>query len=219
MKGAKTDPPELGRLLRNAAAEVGVDLSEAQVARFLSFLQELQVWSAKVSLTAIREPQAIILKHFVDSLTALPYVRECASLLDVGSGPGLPGLALKIAAPSLRLVSVESRRRKVSFQEHLVRTLKLEGVEVIWGRLERGCGLVPEASVACAVSRALSLEDFLTYAAPFVAPGGRLVAMQGRRPTQEPVVPPGLVLTERVSLRLPVLGEERTLVIFEKPRA
>jgi 16S rRNA (guanine527-N7)-methyltransferase len=216
MKGAKTDPPELGRLLRDAAAEVGVELSEAQVERFLVFLQELQVWSAKMSLTAIREPQAIILKHFVDSLTALPHVRECASLLDVGSGPGLPGLALKIARPSLRLISVESRRRKVSFQEHLVRTLKLEGVEVIWGRLTPDCGLVPEESVGCAVSRALALADFLAAAAPFVAPGGRLIAMQGKAAAIEPVAPQGLVLAEQVSLRLPVSGEERTLVIFEK---
>jgi 16S rRNA (guanine527-N7)-methyltransferase len=202
-------------LLRSGAAGLGVSLSEHQVAQFTAYLAELRVWSAKVSLTTIRDPQAIVLKHFVDSLAALPHLEDCASLLDVGSGPGLPGLALKIARPDLRLVSIESRRRKVSFQEHVVRRLGLEGVEVVWGRLEPGCGLVPEASVDCAISRALALPDFLSCAAPFVRPGGLLLALQGQAAPLPPL-PPGLTHQATHPYRLPVLGDERTLLVFRQ---
>lgn len=208
---------ELATLLVRAAAELGVPLSAAQVGQFMTFLAELETWSAKVSLTAIRRPRDIILKHFADSLSVVPHLEGCGSLLDVGSGAGLPGLAVKIARPHLRLVSVESRRRKVSFQEHICRTLGLAGVEVIWGYLAPGCGLLAEESVECAVSRALALPDFLAAALPFVAPGGRLISLQGRRPA-EAAAPAGLALTSQVGLRLPVSGEERTLVIFEKQR-
>ena len=218
MTGRAPDTPEaLGSLLREAAAELGVALSPNQVGQFLTFLAELRAWSAKVSLTAIRAPRDIILKHFADSLAALPHLRGCGSLLDVGSGPGLPGLALKIASPGLRLVSVEGRRRKVSFQEHVIRRLGLEGVEVIWGRLTPRCRLLPAASVECAISRALETRAFLEAAAPFVAPGGRLLAMKGRpERAAQPPTPPGLELTERVGLRLPVTGDERTLLVFTK---
>jgi 16S rRNA (guanine527-N7)-methyltransferase len=209
-------PEELAALLEGAAAQVGVVLTPPQVQKFLVFLEQLAAWSAKVSLTAIREPRQIVLKHFVDSLAALPHLSRCASLLDVGSGPGLPGLAAKIARPALRLVSVESRRRKVSFQEHVVRTLALDGVEIIWGRLEPGCGLLPEASMDCAISRALTLADFASAAAPFVAPGGLLVAMKGRLAKAPLGLPPGLALQEEVGYRLPLLGDERTLLIFRK---
>ncbi len=215
MRG-QADSSELGRLLAAGAAEVGVALGPEQIEQFLTYLAELERWSAKVSLTAIREPRAVVLKHFVDSLAALPTLTGCASLLDVGSGPGLPGLALKIACPQLRLVSVEGRRRKVSFQEHVVRTLGLEGVEVIWGRLEPGSGLLPEGSIECAISRALTLADFLRCAAPFVASGGRLVAMQGRLAEPPSPLPPGLEFVELKKNRLPVLGDERALVVFRK---
>jgi 16S rRNA (guanine527-N7)-methyltransferase len=209
----------LAALLVKAAADLGVALSEAQVERFLDYLGELRTWSAKVNLTAIREPRDIILKHFADSLALLPHLARCASLLDVGSGAGLPGLALKIARPDLRLISVEARRRKVSFQEHVVRRLDLADVEVIWGRLEPGSALLPEGAVDCAVSRALALPDFLTAAAPFVRPGGLLVAMRGREggaPDEELLSRLGLEVAGEVSYRLPVIGDERGLVLFRK---
>lgn len=215
MSAAATSPEALAILLREAAAELGVALSEAQLAQFLAYLDELLLWAPKVNLTAIREPRAIVLKHFADSLAPLPHLEGCASLLDLGSGAGLPGLALKIARPEIRLVSVEARRRKVSFQEAVVRRLKLEGVEVIWGRLEPGSRLVPEASVACAISRAVDAAAFLTAAVPLTAPGGRLIVMRGK-PGEALTPPPGLTLAREVAYRLPVLGDDRGLAIFEK---
>ncbi|MFH0808936.1 MAG: 16S rRNA (guanine(527)-N(7))-methyltransferase RsmG [Pseudomonadota bacterium] len=219
MKGRSDTPEALAELLREGAAGLDVALNAGQISQFLIYLDELRAWSAKSSLTAIRAPREIVLKHFVDSLAALPHLRPGTTLLDVGSGPGLPGLALKIARPDLRLTSVESRRRKASFQEHVARGLALEGVEVVWGRLEPDGMLLPKAAFDCAISRAVALKDFLAAAAPYVKEGGLLLAMQGRlEETAAVAPPPGLEPAGQVAYRLPILEDERSLVLFRKNR-
>ena len=123
-------------VLRQATHKVGVSLSDTQIGLFGLYLRELLEWNKTFNLTSIRDPEDIIIKHFVDSLTPLPYLELSGEILDIGPGAGFPSLPLKIAAPELQVQLVEANRKKVSFLKHLIRTLKLESVTVLHSRFE-----------------------------------------------------------------------------------
>ena len=173
--------------LTRGAAELGIDLDEAQLRRFAVYAAELVVWNRRVNLTRIVDPVAIQERHFLDSLTcALPVLAELESgpswrCVDVGSGAGFPGLPLAIAFPSLRVTLLEATSKKVAFLEHLVCVLELTGVTVLAGRAEelaRDPRHRDGYALACA--RALApLPVALELCLPFVRPGGLLVLPRG----------------------------------------
>ncbi|MBU0502266.1 MAG: 16S rRNA (guanine(527)-N(7))-methyltransferase RsmG, partial [Candidatus Margulisbacteria bacterium] len=103
------------------------------------YLKELLEWNKKFNLTAITDAEEIRIKHFQDSLAILPHTPQLtthASLIDIGTGAGFPGIPLKIACPDIKLTLVEATRKKTEFLKHLVKVLELKEVEVIWGRAE-----------------------------------------------------------------------------------
>jgi 16S rRNA (guanine527-N7)-methyltransferase len=173
--------------LTGGAAELGIDLDEAQLRRFAVYAAELVVWNRRVNLTRIVDPVAIQERHFLDSLTcALPVLAALESspswrCIDVGSGAGFPGLPLAIAFPSLRVTLLEATGKKVAFLDHLVRALELTGVTVLAGRAEevaRDPRHRDGYDLACA--RALApLSIALELCLPFVRPGGVLVLPRG----------------------------------------
>jgi 16S rRNA (guanine527-N7)-methyltransferase len=123
-------------LLVEGAEVFGIRLNETQVAAFDLFLRELLKWNQKINLTAIRSGKGIVLKHFLDSLSAFPYLSRTVSLLDIGSGAGFPGIPLKIVHPSLEVTLIDSVRKKIDFQRHVIRMLGLKGTESIHGRIQ-----------------------------------------------------------------------------------
>ena len=127
-------------LLQEGAAALGLELTQAKVAQFHFYLTQLQLWNQRVNLTALKTDRDIVIKHFLDSLAILPFLGEPRSLADLGSGPGFPGLALKLVRPELKLTLVEAREKKAAFLEYLVSCLKLPGVTVAGktGTAERG---------------------------------------------------------------------------------
>ena len=125
--------------LKNCLDEIGVHLKSDQLDKFSVYLQELQAWNRSVNLTAITVDEEIVVKHFVDSLAALraETIKPGASLLDVGTGAGFPGIPLKIARSDLRITLVEPVQKKVSFLYRIVGLLHLENVHVFYGTLEQ----------------------------------------------------------------------------------
>jgi 16S rRNA (guanine527-N7)-methyltransferase len=206
-------------LLHETSSEIGVRLSAPQAELFWLYLQELLEWNRRFPLTAVTDPADIVIKHFVDSLSPLPYLETSTNLLDIGSGAGFPGIPLKIAAPDLRLSLVDANRKKVSFLKQVVRTLKLQDVAVRHGRLEDLP--LPEEPFTTIISRAFRrLEPLLDLASPLLAPGWTLIAMLGpttdkdHRRFQELASAHGLHLSRSVTLDLPRGRGGRTLLFF-----
>jgi 16S rRNA (guanine527-N7)-methyltransferase len=221
--------------LREGARQLGIDLSDRQVAAFERYRTDLLDWNQRFNLTAITDPDEIDGKHFLDSLSclaALPridrrpaarWLEEPLRAVDVGAGAGFPGLPLKIVWPELRLTLLEATGKKCRFLEHVVAGLGLEHVTVVNARAEDfGQGAGREAfdlALARAVTR---LPALLEYALPLLRVGGWLIAQKGRDPGDE-------LVTARVALEtlggsfhdsmpvsVPGLDAERNLVIIAK---
>jgi 16S rRNA (guanine527-N7)-methyltransferase len=156
----------------------GLEISQRQFDLLQDYLSELLRWNKKINLTAIRDEEQCWEKHILDSLYVTNCFRGQEYLLDIGSGAGLPSIPLKILLPGLKIVSVDSVAKKINFQRHIVRQLKLVDFHAEATRIEllrnRFAG---EFDVV--ISRAFaSLELFVGHALPFVKPGGRIVAMK-----------------------------------------
>jgi len=188
------------------------------------FLEEMLRWNKRVNLTAIRDYGEAVEKHLLDSLILIRHLKGKIKLLDIGSGGGLPGIPLAIAAPSLQVVSVDSVGKKTNFQKHVKRTLQLDNLLIIPTRIEElGQFGIRYESFDVVVSRAFSsLENFLVYAAPWLRSGGRAVAMKGPEGRDELL---GILITlEQLGYAKPVVidyvlpfsGAKRLLVVLEK---
>ena len=169
-------------LLTEGAKAFGIRLGEKAEEAFDLYLRELLKWSRKINLTAIRTEKEIILKHFLDSLSVFPYLPKTATLLDIGSGAGFPGIPLKIVEPSLEIILIDSVRKKVDFERHIIRNLGLKGIEAVHGRVQDKEILQRmRGQFDLVISRAFSdLRIFLTVGAPFLKRGGRAIAMKSK---------------------------------------
>jgi 16S rRNA (guanine527-N7)-methyltransferase len=210
-------------LLVEGAKGFGIQLNEKQLEAFDLYLRELIKWNQKINLTAIRTEKGIVSKHFIDSLSVFPYLSRTTSLLDIGSGAGFPGIPLKIVQPSLEVTLVDSVRKKVDFQKHIVRMLGLKGTEAIHGRIQDKEILQSMTGRFDAViSRAFSdLRTFLRLAFPFLRKGGILIAMKGELEREEiGFFPEGeetrYRLQKAASFLLPKSSFKRSILLFEK---
>ncbi len=216
---------DIERLIREAAGELGIRLDDRQLAQFARYHEELLLWNQKINLVSVQSPLDIPVKHFIDSLTVLPFLgNRNGRVLDIGSGGGFPALPLKIAVPEMELTLVEAIRKKASFLKHCIRTLKLVQIDVIAARTE---DLVLAENYAggfdTVISRAtFKLPDFLLAGAPFLRPGGILLAMKGSPAAEEldeaagMLQPAGLTFVSRHDLRLPLTGDPRTILLYQK---
>jgi len=210
-------------LLVKGAEAFGIRLNEKQVESFDLYLRELLKWNQKINLTAIRTEKGIVLKHFLDSLSAFPYLSKTVSLLDIGSGAGFPGIPLKIIHPPLEITLIDSVRKKIDFQRHIIRMLGLKGLEAIHGRIQDKEILQSMSGRFDAViSRAFSdLQTLRLLAFPFLKKGGILLAMKGELDEEEIGN-----LSEREDTRyrlqgtasffLPKSSFKRSILLFEK---
>ena len=174
-------------LLVEGAKTFGIYLDGKAIESFELYLKELLKWNQKINLTAIRSEKGIVLKHFLDSLSVYPYIPKTCSLLDIGSGAGFPGIPLKITQPNLEMTLIDSVRKKVDFQRHIIRMLGLKGIEAIHGRVQdKGIlqGLGGRFDIT--LSRAFSdLRTLLILGFPFLKKGGRVIAMKGEVDNKE----------------------------------
>jgi 16S rRNA (guanine527-N7)-methyltransferase len=217
-------------LFRQGLTTLGLAPDEQTIARLCRYLAELQKWNRSINLVAKAAEEVLIESHFLDSLTMVPLVRDCPppGLMDVGSGAGFPGLALKIACPDLMITLVEPRQKRTSFLRNVIRTLDLKKIVVLETRLEKGNEQLIEwqNSTPIMTSRAFtSIKKFLELAETFCAPGGRIICMKGRKANEElaewrkesPSSP--FRLSETIKTTLPFSGTPRTLLVFTKEEA
>lgn len=197
--------------LEQALKQLKLDLNETQVERLLAYHQLLVKWNKAYNLTAVRDPQEMISRHLVDSLSILPWIGS-GRLLDVGSGPGLPGIPLAICRPDLNVTTLDSNGKKTRFQQQVRIELGLDNLTVINGRVEQ----VEAAPFDMIVSRAFaSISDMLTLSGHLAAPSGVFLAMKGLYPEAElEQILAGFSLQDVHRLNLPDTDGERHLLIL-----
>jgi 16S rRNA (guanine527-N7)-methyltransferase len=208
------------KLLEESALAVNVSLDQRALALLDGYYRELLMWNEKMNLVSFRTPEELIIKHFVDSLTPLPYLAHPQGrLLDIGSGGGFPGIPLQIACPGLHVSLLEASRKKSSFLKHLLRRLPLEQAGVIHARVES----VMNGRTYCrqfdtVVSRAaFKLSLLQKMGLFFLAPGGLLIAMKGPRSEADEDENPGLIL-RRIACHdvcLPRREGQRKIIIYQ----
>ncbi|MFZ0870516.1 MAG: 16S rRNA (guanine(527)-N(7))-methyltransferase RsmG [Rhodanobacter sp.] len=196
--------------LEQGIAELGLTVPAEAVPRLLDYQALLERWNAAYNLTAVRDPAEMITRHLLDSLAILPYVQG-ATLADLGTGPGLPGIPLAIVAPGREILLVDSNGKKVRFLREAIRALKLEGVRAVQSRVEDVQG-----QFDCITARAFaSLADMLGWGGHLLAPGGIWLAMKGKRPDDElPGMPIGFEVRAFHELAVPGLAAERSLLVI-----
>jgi len=203
-------PVSQHELLAGGVRELRLELGEDQLERLIRLLDLVEAANARFNLTAIRDRPGMLRKHVLDSLSVQPYLQG-TRIADVGTGAGFPGLALAIAEPGRRFTLIEATGKKARFVQETAAQLQLDHVEVVHERAEK-CR--PPERFDSVVARALgSLADFAAYAGHLAAPGGRLLAMKGRRPDDEiEALPRGCRLIAVHRLKVPGLDDERHLV-------
>ena len=216
-------------ILEEGLGAMSITLDGQARERLVTYCRELLRWSAKINLVAKAPLREIWETHFLDSLSLLRVLPPPGSaqqpLLDIGTGAGFPGLALKAVRPELPVILVEPRQKRVSFLRHIIRTLGLKEIEVLCGRLEKNSAEVDGRTLAVPLitSRAFTnIGEFLLHTDAVNPPGGRVICMKGPRAeeeiaawrTEQPQSP--YRLQEIVALTLPFSGKVRNLVVFTK---
>ena len=191
-------------------AELSIPLSEEAQRKLLAFRDLLLKWNKTYNLTALRDPEQAISHHLLDSLAILPHIGT-GSLLDVGSGGGLPGIPLAIARPELSVSMVDTVQKKATFLQQASIELGLKNVSVYHARVEEMQGQYAQIS-----SRAFAeIGLFIDLTRHLLAPGGRWLAMKGIRPDDElKTLPADIAVEAIVPLTVPGLAAERHLIIL-----
>ncbi len=212
------------QLLKRGAHQFGVTLSEEQLHLFILFLENIWAWNKRINLTGITKKREMIIKLLLDPLVALPYLPASGTLLDVGSGAGIPGLPLKIARPSYEVHLLEARAKKVSFLRYMTRKIGLTGIKAFQGRAEKGHdlpALFPGYDIVTA--RALApLIKTIDICYPYIRPGGLLVVFKGSgihrelANSQAAIDYLGLGIETKAAYRLPETRGERHLLILKR---
>lgn len=201
--------------LHQGAQALGLSLPDGAEARLLAYLSLLAKWNKTYNLTALRDEQQMVVQHLLDSLAVLPHLGSVATLADVGSGAGLPGIPLAVAAPHLIVTSMEASQKKAAFQQQAKIELQLTNLVVYCGRVEQ---YAPPMAFDAVISRAFSsLADFVSLSGPLLRAGGRLLAMKGVYPELELA---GLrkpwAVTQAIPLQVPGLAAQRHLIVIER---
>ncbi len=217
------------QLTEYAQRQLGLRLTRSQLSALSLYERELVDWNTRFNLTAIRDPDEIHIKHFLDSLSCVLAMRErsVGRLIDIGTGAGLPGIPLKIIFPKMQLTLVESVGKKAEFCRHVVRVLDLPGVEIVQERAEiLGQDPAYRERYDWAVARAVAILPVLAeYLLPLVRVGGSMLAMKGESAHAEAHAAEhalrvlGGHLRQLLPVTLPGVAEERYLVVIDKVAA
>ncbi len=186
------------------------------------YFELLQKWNSKMNLMSIDNWDEFYEKHVVDALYCLEVLKGSSSMIDLGSGAGVPAIPIKIETPRLEVVMLDSTRKKISFCEEVIRTLSLDNITAVWGRAEdeglmRGLG-----AFDVVISRATwDLKKFLSIGFNYVRIGGRIVAMKGPGWTDEEALSESTIDSlglKRVNCLEYALagGEKRALLVYER---
>src|SRR5579875_2879369 len=207
--------------------KLDLDLSEQPIEQLLRYREELLEWNTRINLPAITEPEEVLIKHCLDSLSLLSvYDSPDARLLDIGAGAGFPGLVLKIVRPRWRVTLLEATGKKVMFMQHMIEMLQLEDVVAVHGRAEElGHRTGYRAAFDVVTARAVAaLPALLEYAAPFCRVGGRIILPKKGDIAQElaqgkrAAALVGAALETDAPVNLPGLDDGRRLLVWRQAK-
>jgi 16S rRNA (guanine527-N7)-methyltransferase len=211
-------------ILLIATDEMGLTLTETQLALFETYRETLLLWNSKMNLVSLQSDLDLPVRHFIDSLTLLPYLPAVpVSVLDIGSGAGFPAIPIKIVRTDLHMTLLEASRKKSSFLKEVVRKLGLQGISVLNSRLEELLRKDPTPSFDMIVSRAtLKLPDLVAQGLPLLKDGGVLAAMKGPGVEEERAALDSLKnmcfrIVGNYSFALPLTGDHRNILLVDKP--
>lgn len=198
--------------LEQGLSTLGIELPVLTQHKLLDYLALLYKWNKTYSLTALREQEKAVSHHLLDSLAVLPFV-AAGSLLDVGSGGGMPGIPLAIARPDLRVTLLDSNSKKAAFLQQAAIELSMPNISVHGGRVEQ---YHPASDFALITSRAFSdLADFVVRSRHLLSADGRWLAMKGVWPEDEIGRLPDSIAVDAVQrLVVPGVDGERHLVVL-----
>ncbi len=208
------------------AAEIGISLSLVQIEQFKQYKELLLLWNQKMNLTAVRNPDLIGQRHFLDSLICATVMGELNGrfVIDVGSGAGFPGLPLKLLFPDMRLTLVESVQKKTRFLEAVVEELHLSNVQIISQRAEQlGQSDAHREKYDWAIARAVAeLRVLAEYLLPLCQVGGHMLAQKGMRANEETAVAQTAIKTlggsaaQLIPIKHATQTEQSFLVVVKK---
>ena len=200
---------KLGKLLQSGMITLGLEPSARVVDALLHYIALLDRWNRAYNLTAIRDPQDMITRHLLDSLAVMPYI-EGPHLVDVGTGPGLPGIPLALLSPDFDWVLVDSNGKKTRFVIQAVAELGLKNIRVITGRVAE---LKLESRCNTVISRAFSdITAFIDGAWHLCREDGQLLAMKGSPEADELQRLPAGYDAELIPLQVPGLAAQRCII-------
>jgi 16S rRNA (guanine527-N7)-methyltransferase len=200
--------------LADGLARLKLSLPPETQQKLLDYLALVQKWNKVYNLTAVREADKMLTHHLLDSLAVVPHVVTAKTILDVGSGAGLPGIPLALALPGASVTLLDSNHKKAAFLNQVVIELKLNNVSAVCERVEK---YQSKQLFSVVISRAFSdLPEFAALAGALVEPGGTLLAMKGVNPFEEIAqLKGGFKLSGVTPLAVPGLEAERHLVFMK----
>lgn len=200
---------KLNRLLNSA----GITLPENQKQQLVGYVELLHKWNKAYNLTSVRDPSEMLVRHILDSIVVEPHLQG-SRFIDVGTGPGLPGIPLAIVRPDSHFTLLDSLGKRVRFLRQVQHELHLENITPVQSRVEEYPAQPPFDGV---ISRAFaSLTDMVSWCHHLPAQNGRFYALKGQRPDDEiTVLPEAFSVEEIVRLQVPELEGERHLVIIK----
>ena len=202
---------KLSRLLEQA----GISLTDHQKNQLVAYVDMLNKWNKAYNLTSVRDPNEMLIRHILDSIVVAPHLRG-ERFIDVGTGPGLPGIPLSIVRPESHFTLLDSLGKRVRFLRQVQHELKLENIEPVQSRVEAFPSEPPFDGV---ISRAFaSLNDMVSWCKHLPAQDGRFYALKGLVPDDEIAqLPEGYSVESVAELKVPQLAGERHLVVI-KPK-
>jgi 16S rRNA (guanine527-N7)-methyltransferase len=204
----------LHQQLSSLLAQTDIALTELQQQQLVQYVELLDKWNKAYNLTSVRNPSEMVVKHIMDSLMVAPHLTE-QCYIDVGTGPGLPGIVLAIALPDTQFVLLDSLGKRVRFLMQVKHALGLDNVTPVQSRVE---DYQPSVKLDGVLSRAFaSLQDMVQWCEHLIDNSGRFIALKGQFPEQElKSLPEGVHFEQTISLEVPELDAERHLIILSK---
>lgn len=200
--------------LQQLVAQTSLQLTVQQLQQLVGYVQLLDKWNSAYNLTSVRDPQEMLVKHILDSIVVAPYLHG-SQIIDVGTGPGLPGVPLAICCPDKNFTLLDSLGKRIRFLNQVKLQLKLDNIHPLQSRVEDHQPLVGYDSV---VSRAFaSMTDMVTWCRHLPAVNGQFLAMKGAQVQEEIAALPDFVkVVDTIELHVPELVGQRYLVRLQR---
>ena len=212
--------------IKKQAQKIGVNITDEQAEKFYSYTNMLLEWNEKINLTAITELDEIIQKHFIDSLTIDKYLKENASIIDVGTGAGFPGIPLKIVRDDISVTLLDALNKRINFLNEVIEQNELTNIKTMHARAEEtGKNKNLRESFDIATSRAVApLNILVEYLLPLVKIGGKCICMKGSNAKEEiensrkAINILGGKIEKIEELELPDSDIKRTIIVIKKEK-